>query len=219
MYKPSPDKPLLEVRKLKKHFPLDGGLLKRKTEFVRAVDEVSFSIAPGRTLGLVGESGSEKTTVGRCILNLIKPSGGSVFFNDVDLGRLSPAEMKSMRGNMQIIFQDPYGSLTPRLRLSSILREPLDIHGVGSEADKKEAVAQMMKRVGLRPEQHSRFPHEFSGGAATTDRHRPGFDARTEACCGRRAGQRSGRVHPGPDYQPDGPAPERDGPELSADFP
>jgi oligopeptide transport system ATP-binding protein len=155
---------LLKIENLKVHFPLRQGFLSSKKGWVRAVDGVSFIINPGETLGLVGESGSGKTTVGRCILRLIDPTSGCVFFEDTELASLNPKEMKEMRRHMQIIFQDPYGSLTPRMRLSSILKEPLEVHSLGSEKQQKELVAAMLEKVGLRPEHVERFPHEFSGG-------------------------------------------------------
>ena len=159
-----PEKALLRVGKLKKYFELGRGFLGPATRVVRAVDDLSFHIHGGETLGLVGESGSGKTTVGRCILNLIRPTSGSVIFEDVETTDLDPKSQKWLRRNMQIIFQDPYGSLTPRLRLYSLLKEPLEVHGLESGSDKREIVADMLRRVGLRPEQMSRFPHEFSGG-------------------------------------------------------
>jgi oligopeptide/dipeptide ABC transporter ATP-binding protein len=131
---------------------------------VRAVDGVSFEIQKGETLGLVGESGSGKTTVGRCILRLIEPTAGDVLFDDKNVTRLPSSELKKLRRQMQIIFQDPYGCLTPRLRIRTILKEPLEIHGIGTKADQTDRVVTILKRVGLRPEHMNRFPHEFSGG-------------------------------------------------------
>jgi oligopeptide transport system ATP-binding protein len=156
--------PLLKVENLKMHFPLGQGFLASKKGCVFAVDGISFNIDSGETLGLVGESGSGKTTAGRCILRLIDPTAGQVSFEDTELTSLKSKEMKAMRRHMQIIFQDPYGSLTPRMRLSSILKEPLEVHSLGSEKQQKEAVAAMLEKVGLRPEHMERFPHEFSGG-------------------------------------------------------
>lgn len=155
---------LLKVDHLKKYFPLGKGFLSRKRGHVYAVDDVSFHIREGETLGLVGESGSGKTTVGRCILRLIEPTAGRVVLEKTELTGLPRDVMRKMRRDIQIIFQDPYGSLTPRMRISSILKEPLDLHGIGTTSDKKEAVATMLDKVGLRPEQANRFPHEFSGG-------------------------------------------------------
>ncbi|MGD8563358.1 MAG: dipeptide ABC transporter ATP-binding protein [Desulfarculaceae bacterium] len=155
---------LLRVEGLKKFFPVGKGLLFKSEDFVQAVNQVSFSINKGETLGLVGESGSGKTTVGRCILRLIEPTAGQVFLEGTEVTGLPPARMREMRRHLQIIFQDPYGSLTPRMRLYSLLREPLRVHGLGQDASQKEMVSAMLEKVGLRPEHLSRFPHEFSGG-------------------------------------------------------
>lgn len=156
--------PLLTVGLLKKYFPLDRGILSRTKAVVRAVDGVSFEIQKGETLGLVGESGSGKTTVGRCILRLIKPTAGDVLFDKMNVARLPSSELKQLRRQMQIIFQDPYGCLTPRMRIRTILKEPLEIHSIGAKSEQTERVATILRRVGLRPEYMNRFPHEFSGG-------------------------------------------------------
>ena len=156
--------PILTVGLLKKYFPLDRGLFSGTKAVVRAVDGVSFELQKGETLGLVGESGSGKTTVGRCILRLIEPTAGDVLFEDMNVTRLPASELKKLRRQMQIIFQDPYGCLTPRMRIRSILKEPLEIHGIGTKADQMDRVVAILRRVGLRPEHMNRFPHEFSGG-------------------------------------------------------
>ena len=156
--------PLLTVGLLKKYFPLDRGMFSRTKAVVRAVDGVSFELQKGETLGLVGESGSGKTTVGRCILRLIKPTSGDVLFDNMNVTRLPASELKKLRRQMQIIFQDPYVCLTPRLRIRTILKEPLEIHGIGTKADHTDRVVTILRRVGLRPEHMNRFPHEFSGG-------------------------------------------------------
>ena len=156
--------PLLTVGLLKKYFPLDRGMFSRTKAVVRAVDGVSFELQKGETLGLVGESGSGKTTVGRCILRLIKPTSGDVLFDNMNVTRLPASELKRLRRQMQIIFQDPYGCLTPRMRIRTILKEPLEIHGIGTKADRTDRVVTILRRVGLRPEHMNRFPHEFSGG-------------------------------------------------------
>lgn len=139
-------------------------MFSRTKAVVRAVDGVSFELQKGETLGLVGESGSGKTTVGRCILRLIKPTSGDVLFDNMNVTRLPASELKKLRRQMQIIFQDPYGCLTPRLRIRTILKEPLEIHGIGTKADRTDRVVTILRRVGLRPEHMNRFPHEFSGG-------------------------------------------------------
>jgi oligopeptide/dipeptide ABC transporter ATP-binding protein len=156
--------PLLTVGLLKKYFPLARGFFSDTKAMVRAVDGVSFEIQKGETLGLVGESGSGKTTVGRCILRLIKPTAGEVLFDNMNVARLPASELKQLRRQMQIIFQDPYGCLTPRMRIRSILKEPLEIHGIGTKAEQTDRVVTILRRVGLRPEHMNRFPHEFSGG-------------------------------------------------------
>ncbi|HEU4400627.1 MAG TPA: dipeptide ABC transporter ATP-binding protein [Candidatus Polarisedimenticolia bacterium] len=156
---------LLEVRDLVKHFPIRRGLFARPSGSVRAVDGVSLRVAPGETLALVGESGSGKTTTGRCILRLLEPTSGAVRFGGVDLLGLSPRDMRRMRRQIQVIFQDPYASLNPRMRVGTIVREPLEIHRIGAGRKERDAmVARLLERVGLDPAAMRRFPHEFSGG-------------------------------------------------------
>ncbi len=157
--------PLLEVRGLAKHFPIRRGLFTRVSGWVRAVDGVSLEIGPGETLALVGESGSGKTTTGRCILRLMEPTSGEVRFGGVDLLSLAPRDMRRMRRQIQVIFQDPYASLNPRMRVGTIVREPLDIHRIGAGRRERDAmVAGLLGRVGLDPTAMRRYPHEFSGG-------------------------------------------------------
>jgi len=151
------DHHLLQVEHLVKHFPVAGGL-------VKAVDGVSFSLLPGETFGLVGESGCGKTTIGRTILRLVEPSGGSIVFDGRDLRRLSPAELRRVRRDMQIVFQDPYASLNPRMRIGEAIAEPLVIHGIGNAQSRREQVGELLRVVGLDPDYASRYPHEFSGG-------------------------------------------------------
>src|SRR5947209_4456364 len=158
---PSSESPLLVVRDLRKYFPVRRGILARVVADVKAVDGVSFSIAPGETLGLVGESGSGKTTVGRCILRLIEPTSGTITFDSTSLLDLGANDMRRMRRNMQIVFQDPYASLNPRMTVGAIIEEPLIIHGLDN---RHERVAQLLQKVGLQPEYVKRYPHEFSGG-------------------------------------------------------
>jgi oligopeptide/dipeptide ABC transporter ATP-binding protein len=156
--------PLLEVRDLKKYFPIRRGLFSRVVGQVRAVDGVSFSIQPGEVLGLVGESGCGKTTTGRCVLRLIEPTAGSVRFEGREITTLKPGEMRRLRREMQIVFQDPYSSLNPRLTIGSMLSEPLAIHGLARGAQARERVAELLTLVGLSPDHARRYPHEFSGG-------------------------------------------------------
>jgi peptide/nickel transport system ATP-binding protein/oligopeptide transport system ATP-binding protein len=155
---------LIEVRDLVKHFPVRGGVLQRITAHVQAVDGVSFTIRPGETLGLVGESGCGKTTVGRTMLRLIEPTSGSVRFEGNDILRLKGADLKAIRRNMQIIFQDPYSSLDPRMPIGTSVGEGLRIHGIGTRQERQTAVLETLKKVGLEPYHARRYPHEFSGG-------------------------------------------------------
>jgi len=155
---------LLEVRGLKKHFPIRRGVFSRVSGYVRAVDGVDLTLRRGETLGLVGESGSGKTTAGRCILRLMEPTAGSVRFDGVDLLSLPHAEMRKMRREMQVIFQDPYGSLNPRMKVGSIVGEPLAIHRIAKGSERENRVADLLRRVGLDPSAMKRYPHEFSGG-------------------------------------------------------
>ncbi len=155
--------PLLTVRDLVKEFPRGRGRWGRQTT-VRAVDSVSFTIEPGETFGLVGESGSGKTTTGRCILRLVEPTSGEVRFKDVDVLALSREQLRRARRDMQIVFQDPYSSLNPRMRARRIVEEPLVIHKLGTRAERRERVAALFELVGLDPEHLERYSHEFSGG-------------------------------------------------------
>jgi len=155
--------PLLDVRHLSKHFVHRTGLFGPASR-VKAVDDVSLSVEEGETFGLVGESGSGKTTTGRCILRLVEPTAGEVRFRDVDVLRLSRSALREMRRHMQIVFQDPYASLNPRMRVGDIVAEPLDIHRVGTRRERVDRVAELLMLVGLDPTLRSRYPHEFSGG-------------------------------------------------------
>src|SRR6202142_3036501 len=155
---------VLEVRDLKKHFPVRKGLLQRAAGTVFAVDGVSFSINEGETLGLVGESGCGKSTVGRTILRLIEPTGGSIRIDGRDITHLKKAELRPYRRQMQVIFQDPFSSLDPRMSAGDIVAEPLRVHRVGDRADVRKKVAQLFERVGLRNSQMDSYPHQFSGG-------------------------------------------------------
>ena len=155
--------PLLEVRHLTKEFTRKKGLF-GKTTAVRAVDDVSFTIERGETFGLVGESGSGKTTTGRCILRLIEPTSGEVLFGGRNVLALSRGDLRRARRDMQIVFQDPYSSLNPRMRVADIVEEPLIIHRLGSKAERRARVTELFALVGLNPDHLERYPHEFSGG-------------------------------------------------------
>ncbi|MFL6229686.1 MAG: ABC transporter ATP-binding protein [Pyrinomonadaceae bacterium] len=150
---------LVRVRGLFKHFPVAGS-----DDVVRAVDGVTFEIYKGETLGLVGESGCGKSTVGRCLLRLMEPTRGEVRFEDQDVLALSGKDLRALRREMQIIFQDPYASLNPRMRIAEIVGEPLAVHGVGTKPERKDRVVSLLAKVGLDPDYMNRYPHEFSGG-------------------------------------------------------
>jgi oligopeptide/dipeptide ABC transporter ATP-binding protein len=156
--------PLLEVRDLKKHFPLNKGVFSRVSGYVYAVDGVSFHIGRGETLGLVGESGCGKSTVGRTLLKLLEPTAGEIRVKGENIAALDAAQMLPYRRQMQMIYQDPYASLNPRMSAGEIVGEPLIIHRIGGAAERRERVAHLFERVGLRPELVESFPHEFSGG-------------------------------------------------------
>jgi oligopeptide transport system ATP-binding protein len=158
------DEALLQVDGLKKYFPLRRGLMPGATEYVQAVDGVSFHVRKGETLGLVGESGCGKSTVGRTLLRLIEPTAGSIRFAGVEISGLRRRQMRPHRRGMQIIFQDPYSSLNPRMTAGDIVGEPLVVHGVASGSERQARVEQLFRYVGLRQDQMRRYPHEFSGG-------------------------------------------------------
>jgi oligopeptide transport system ATP-binding protein len=159
-----PNAPLLEVKNLYKYFPVRAGLLSRHVADVHAVDDVSFSIASGETLGLVGESGSGKTTVGRLILRLLNPTGGSIAFGGQDITHVHGQALRPLRRRMQIIFQDPYASLNPRMTVGEIVGEPIRLHGLTNGKPVEDRVKELCQMVGLRTYHVNRYPHEFSGG-------------------------------------------------------
>ncbi|MEJ2666671.1 MAG: ATP-binding cassette domain-containing protein [Deinococcales bacterium] len=155
---------LLEVKNLRKYFPIRGGIFSRVVANVKAVEDVSFDIKKGEVVGLVGESGSGKTTAGRSILRLIEPTAGEVLFNGTDIAKLPKARMREYRKEMQIIFQDPFASLNPRMSVGDIIGEAMTIHNLARGKTKEQRVADLLERVGLSPNHMRRYPHEFSGG-------------------------------------------------------
>ncbi len=155
---------LLEIRNLVKHFPVGGSLFGRRRDTVKAVDGVSLSVEDGETVGLVGESGCGKSTLGRCLIRLIEPTSGQIVFDGQDITGLDSDGMRAMRRSMQIIFQDPYASLNPRMRVGEIIGEGMQIHGLAKGSEMKDRVMALLARVGLREEHYNRYPHEFSGG-------------------------------------------------------
>ena len=155
--------PLVEVKNLVKHFERGGGFFRAKT-VVKAVDDVSFVVNEGETFALVGESGSGKSTTGRCMLRLVEPTSGEVLFRGQNVLGYSSAQMRAARRDMQMVFQDPFSSLNPRMRAFTIVEEPLVIHSIGSKRERRERVAELFKLVGLDPAHLDRYPHEFSGG-------------------------------------------------------
>jgi peptide/nickel transport system ATP-binding protein/oligopeptide transport system ATP-binding protein len=158
------NKDLLVVQDLVKYFPVKSGLLQKIVAWVKAVDKVSFTVKKGETLGLVGESGCGKTTVGRTVLRLIPATDGKVYFEGNDVFALDKREMKALRRDMQIVFQDPYSSLDPRMPVGQSIAEGLTVHGIGAKKERNEVVFEMLNRVGLRRDHARRYPHEFSGG-------------------------------------------------------
>lgn len=157
-------KPLLQVRNLKKYFPIKRGILSRTVGHVKAVDDVSFDIFPNETLGVVGESGCGKTTAGRTVLRLLEPTSGEALFHGQDIFKLKGPELRKVRRNMQIIFQDPYSSLNPRMTVDSLIGEAMEMHGIARGEERRERVKELLVRVGLQASYINRYPHEFSGG-------------------------------------------------------
>ena len=155
---------LLSVTDLKVHFPIKKGVFSRIIGYVYAVDGISFALKKGETVGLVGESGCGKTTTGMAILRLIEPTSGKVTFDRMDVVHMTKSQLQSLRRRMQIIFQDPYSSLNPRMTVNQIIGDPMDIHGVYQGREREERIAYLLEKVGLTPEQGRRYPHEFSGG-------------------------------------------------------
>jgi oligopeptide/dipeptide ABC transporter ATP-binding protein len=155
---------LLTVNDLKVHFPIKKGLLSRTVGYVYAVDGVSLTLRKGETIGLVGESGCGKTTTGMAILRLIEPTAGKITFQGMNVSQMTESQLRALRKEMQIIFQDPYSSLNPRMTVNQILSDPMEIHGVYQGREREDRIAYLMEKVGLTPEQGRRYPHEFSGG-------------------------------------------------------
>src|SRR6476620_9896962 len=160
----SEERPLLEVTDLVKHYAVRGGVLRRRVGTVHAVDGVSFTVGVGETLGMVGESGCGKSTVARSILRLVEPTSGSIRLNGLDITHLGKADLRPHRRSMQIVFQDPFASLNPRMTAGDIVGEPLSVHGLAAGSKKRDRVAELFRQVGLRPDQMQNYPHQFSGG-------------------------------------------------------
>ena len=160
----SGETPLLEVRHVKKYFPIRKGLLQREVARVHAVDDVSLAVREGQTLGLVGESGCGKSTLGRTIVRLLEPTEGEIIFQGIHIEHLRTRRLRPLRREMQMVFQDPYASLNPRKRVGTIVSDPMRIHNLGTRAEQKRRVGEILETVGLSPEHYNRFPHEFSGG-------------------------------------------------------
>lgn len=156
--------PILEIQNLKKWFPIGGGLFSQPKNFVKAVDGISFEVNAGETFGIVGESGCGKSTLGRSILHLLEPTEGKIYFNGKDVAHVNGRELQFLRKDMQIIFQDPYASLNPRMTVGKIIEEPLKIHDVGTRKERQEKVEYLLETVGLNKESIKKYPHEFSGG-------------------------------------------------------
>jgi oligopeptide transport system ATP-binding protein len=160
----SGETPLLEIRHVKKYFPIRKGILQREVAHVHAVDDVSFAVREGETLGLVGESGCGKSTLGRTVVRLLEPTDGQIIFQGSPIESLGTRRMRPLRREMQMVFQDPYASLNPRKRVGTIVSDPMRIHDLGTRAEQKRRVGEILETVGLSPEHYNRFPHEFSGG-------------------------------------------------------
>ena len=156
--------PLVEVKHVKKYFPIRKGVLQREVARVHAVDDVSFAVQEGETLGLVGESGCGKSTLGRTVVRLLEPTAGEIIFQGRQIEKLTPRQLRPLRREMQMVFQDPYASLNPRKRVGTIIGDPMKIHKLGDKKDRKARVEELLETVGLSPEHYNRFPHEFSGG-------------------------------------------------------
>jgi ABC-type oligopeptide transport system ATPase subunit len=160
----SGDQALLDVRHVKKYFPIRKGVLQREVARVHAVDDVSFAVREGETLGLVGESGCGKSTLGRTLVRLLEPTDGEIIFQGQPIQNFGTRRLRPLRREMQMVFQDPYASLNPRKRVGTIVSDPMRIHDLGTRAEQKQRVGEILETVGLSPEHYNRFPHEFSGG-------------------------------------------------------
>ena len=210
---------LLEIRDLKKHFPVGEGLFSRNKGAVKAVDGVSLTVEEGETLGIVGESGCGKSTLGRTILRLIEPTSGEVYFQGKNLLALSQRELRDTRRQMQIIFQDPYASLNPRMRVGDIVGEGLEIHKLAKGRAKRDRVNELLRQVGLREDHYNRYPHEFSGGQRQRIGIARALAVNPKSYCLRRASLLAGCFYSGADHQSPAGAAGEDAPHLLFHFP
>lgn len=197
-------KPLLEVKNLQKTFVSTQGIIHKKTTQVHAVDDVSFTIAPKGTMAIVGESGCGKSTTAKCINRLLEPTGGDIIFDGVNIAALSPEQMRKKRRDIQMIYQDPYSSLNPRMTVGKLLLEPLKTHTTGTRKEMDAQVEEMIDFIGLSKKQLSRYPHQFSGGPAPAYQHCPGLNSAPKADFGRRTSKRLGCIDTGPNIKPAG---------------
>lgn len=193
---------LLEVSNLKKYFPIQAGLIRRTIGHVKAIDDVSFQLGYGETLGIVGESGCGKSTLGRMIMRILEPTEGSIVFDQQDITRMHGSTLRRTRRNFQMVFQDPYASLNPKMMVADIIAEPLLVNGIMNRSEASVKVHQLLDLVGLREKDLRKYPHEFSGGQRRIGI--AGLVLKSEADSGGRSGLGPGCIHSGADFESDG---------------